>query len=550
MRTNSIRALGLALLLAACSDTDVPTGVPPSDLVTRPATLARAMTNQYFFDAWSWPDTFRVTPIHTVSARHGAGAPRLDARFDRQAWYDPYSWFYSDRDAFVSFAQAHPGNLYLIGDEENQQYEGIPNGAQNLATDYCSFIKAIYDADNSAKFSLSFDLNASHSFMESVKAAKGNTPCASMPDASWMAEWTIDIMADWNAGFTGFRNWVNSEAAWAVANGAKLTLGSWILGAAPSSAIYANRLLSAMELLAGHPNVAHSRYLAFEPWPQEAPDPHPLANAYGVLTPEGVVYANYQRTLSPNPFYLASDLGQGYMQWQSNVHGSVQFRRVYWQENVYIGGVQYFNAIGMHAPYSGVGQAEFAIPVGATSFISVFGFARQDNSNGGGDANGRVYVDGNLVWSQHIVGSTYNSTAYNVSISIPPHAKRLRLEVDNGSDGTHSGDQTTWGDPKFTGPGVTISGPPTVSQVGSQTWYANASGPDSYTMYWQASTDDENSWSDVGVGSSYTQYFSIEGPYTMILRAKMVNGAGRIRTSKFYVNVETHCPGGQINCQP
>jgi hypothetical protein len=157
-----------------------------------------------------------------------------------------------------------------------------------------------------------------------------------------------------------------------------------------------------------------------------------------------------------------------------------------------------------------------------------------------------VYVDGNPVWSAHIVGNVEN-VATNLSISIPAHAKRLRLVVDYGSDGTNNCDHTTWGDPYFAGPGVTISGPSTISQNGSAAWYASASGPDAYTMYWQSSTDDENSWSDVGTGSSYQRYFDSEGPYTMILRAKMVASNGAIRTSKFYVSVDAHC-GGAIIC--
>jgi hypothetical protein len=53
---------------------------------------------------------------------------------------------------------------------------------------------------------------------------------------------------------------------------------------------------------------------------------------------------------------------------------------VYWQFEVWIDGLRYEHAIGMHAPDNGVGFAEFKVPPGANFFQTVFGFARDDKN--------------------------------------------------------------------------------------------------------------------------------------------------------------------------
>jgi hypothetical protein len=130
---------------------------------------------------------------------------------------------------------------------------------------------------------------------------------------------------------------------------------------------------------------------------------------------------------------------------QDNIHGGLQFGKVYFNSTVIIDGHDYTgDALGMHAP-DGVGYAEFQIPRGAKFFKSVVGLARQDiNPNNYGQAICRVYVDQDLGWSQELRGTS----AKLVSIGIPSSARVLRLEVDG--EGNNWSDHTTWGNPRFT----------------------------------------------------------------------------------------------------
>ena len=151
-----------------------------------------------------------------------------------------------------------------------------------------------------------------------------------------------------------------------------------------------------------------------------------------------------QIQLAPDPFFLSSSPSSVLK--QSNVHGGLQLGKVYWQSEVWIEGLRYEHAVGMHAPDNGVGYADFKIPAGANFFQTVFGCARDDkNPNQYGNAVGRIYLDDDLVWESAVSGATAMHTP---SIPIPAGTKRLRLEVD--SQGTNFGDQTTWGDPNFT----------------------------------------------------------------------------------------------------
>jgi hypothetical protein len=503
------------------------------------------MADHAFFDAWSWKDTgtFRMTPIITVPANHEF-TPRFDPRFYRQV-YGKVTTEGSQHLGMADWARAHPGRLYLVGDEQNLK----TGDAAGLARDYCYFIDVIrgttnHDGDFTAKFSLSFTNSAGDAWLDELIAAiKITPPCSSMPMSQWMAEWTFDEMFTWDGGFDAFRNFVTNRTAWARAHGENgapgppLIVGSWMLDAGNDSLdgnpAYVQRLLSAMELLANHPDVAHSRYLHFEPHPDHH---HSLAYEDGTLTPEGVVYAAYQSSLSPNPFYLSDHYEK--FNGQSNIHGDLQWNSVYWQPEVWINGTRYYKALGMHAPASGTGTADFGIPIGAKYFRAVFGYARQDGSNCSGTDKGSIYVNGALVWSATISGNQGSTIVDVGTIPIPSTGGGLRLEVD--ALGDHMCAQTTWGNAAFYGPGISISGPAGIREVGSHPWTADIidiTGGGS--VEWSASFDNENSWSVVGSGSTYTRTFGPnEGPYTMILRAKLTSN-GAIRTSKLSVSVRT-----------
>jgi len=149
--------------------------------------------------------------------------------------------------------------------------------------------------------------------------------------------------------------------------------------------------------------------------------------------------------LSPDPFYLEAQ--RGFFLREFNIHGGLQWGRVYWQKNVWIGDKSYDHPLGMHAPDNGTGYADFKIPPGAKYFRTVFGLARDEkdpNPEKFGSAIGRIYLDGQAVWESGVSGP---AAIHSPAIEIRVGAKELRLEVD--SQGSNWGDQTTWGDPYF-----------------------------------------------------------------------------------------------------
>ncbi len=149
--------------------------------------------------------------------------------------------------------------------------------------------------------------------------------------------------------------------------------------------------------------------------------------------------------LSPDPFYL--DVNRTTLLVQKNIHGNIQWGRVYWQPEVWIDNVHYEHAVGMHPPENEIAYAEFKIPPGAMYFQTVFGLARQDiNPTNYGTAAGRILIDGKPVWESTVSGPQALTTP---RIPIPKGAKRLRLEVD--PLGTNWSDHATWGNAHFGG---------------------------------------------------------------------------------------------------
>ncbi len=149
--------------------------------------------------------------------------------------------------------------------------------------------------------------------------------------------------------------------------------------------------------------------------------------------------------LDPDPFYL--DANQNTLLAQANIHGNIQWGRVYWQPEVWIDNIRYEHAVGMHPPEKEIAYAEFKVPPGAKYFQTVFGLARQDTyPTSYGNVTGRIFIDSSLVWEGTVSGPQALTTP---RIPIPKGAKRLRLEVD--PVGTNWSDHATWGDSLFGG---------------------------------------------------------------------------------------------------
>src|ERR1043166_1306723 len=216
----SVFAVGLSLFLVACRD-------EPTDpkAITRRSPASRSMTNQQFFTAWSWPDDglgFRTTPIAVYVYAPGDYNSPLNPAFDRQ-WYTVVEPLgnHSNTDRFVNFALAHPGTLYLLGDEVSNASTdpNSPNpfhdDPQALANAYCAFLKPIWDRDHSATFSVDFSpAVVTREYVEAVNADRFAAGCGDVPISSWMPEWTINLMQHpWSDGLSGIKNEIDYWAA-------------------------------------------------------------------------------------------------------------------------------------------------------------------------------------------------------------------------------------------------------------------------------------------------------------------------------------------------
>lgn len=148
--------------------------------------------------------------------------------------------------------------------------------------------------------------------------------------------------------------------------------------------------------------------------------------------------------LAPDPYYLVDNHKSSFLQ-SSGAHGGLVWGGVFWQTEVWISGVRYHRAVGMVPPNNGIARAEFVIPAGARYFRSIFGLAREDkNPNSYGHAGGKVFIDGIQVWQGNL---SPQKRVTQLVIGVPAGARQLLLETD--SQGSHWGDNTTWGDPYF-----------------------------------------------------------------------------------------------------
>ncbi|MBL8591113.1 MAG: NPCBM/NEW2 domain-containing protein, partial [Devosia sp.] len=152
--------------------------------------------------------------------------------------------------------------------------------------------------------------------------------------------------------------------------------------------------------------------------------------------------------LSPDPYYLCIRHDECFQR-QETVHGGLTFGQPYWQATAFIGNDEYTgNCIGLHPPAGGRAKAYFAIPAGARWFRSIVGLARQDTTQGNGNAVVAVDVDGQRQWTERIAGSTRAGIHVNTgNIGIPEGAKLLTLISD--ADGDNWNDHVLWARPAF-----------------------------------------------------------------------------------------------------
>lgn len=287
-----------------------------------------------FFSAWSWQGEALTKPILTqpydVSQCWNApGNPCLDDAVYRQQWNNIW-----DIAPVATWAQAHHGHLYILGDavHDSGGFGGLyMHDPERFAGDYCRFVREVRARDPTSEFSPGLiEPWATREWLDGLasglQTAYGRGDCSTHP----VAEWEFNFYPKWSAGLEGFQSSVGVRVDWVASLpepiGAPVVLSSWTVAwkgdDVPNgdSVAYADRLREAKAWIFAHPKIIHARYGAYRPWPTDTPDPHPLADANGVLNASGRVYAQVTgridgpRAVRPNSncsWTVATAGGQG-----------------------------------------------------------------------------------------------------------------------------------------------------------------------------------------------------------------------------------------------
>ncbi len=129
-----------------------------------------------------------------------------------------------------------------------------------------------------------------------------------------------------------------------------------------------------------------------------------------------------------------------------NIHGGLQKNRVYWQDNINMGGSDYQKGLGMHPEKGTVSSVEYEVPDGAEWFRSLIGQACQNTAvSARGNFNYRVVINGAIVRKGNFNG-TCNRSPKNMDLPVTG-GQVLRLEVDG--NGTIHADHATWANARF-----------------------------------------------------------------------------------------------------
>ena len=305
VRSAMIPAALLCVIVSGCADQQTPTG-PKLPSVAR----TYDVPFNKFFVAWS--QSYSSSPIQTQMFA-------LDTRQDRQF----VNW-YVDQQA-LSFARANPGRLYIDGDEPDQYC----TTAYDYAGTYHDFVVAIRSADPTARVS-----PAGFSEPNPHCCPVPDVPCSNMHGIAYadqfysaylqrygvappVNEWRFHDfgVAFADGDLNGWWARVDSEAAWSVAHGANMVLGSWgFHGWREPVPAFQEHLKQAMGRLSNDSRINGAVYWSYEAWIES---PRPLANSDGSLTPEGQTYANPLTDIPTDVKIVGSANGNAKLLWSN-----------------------------------------------------------------------------------------------------------------------------------------------------------------------------------------------------------------------------------------
>ncbi len=277
-RFSAVALLSVAVLVSC--DAERPVGLRPAEPLS-----SITAPSEPFFIAWSY-EPFRTSPIQTQATSMNPGQYRI------------YTGF-SATPELLSFASTYPGRLYIHGDEPDQACMA----PYDYAGYYKPYVDAILAVDPTAKFS-----PAGLAEPNAYCCPPGDTACYnSMHSTSYAQKFYDQYIArygvpprvnEWrfhNLGlnpvndYATWKSQVQAMAAWSVAHGAPMYLGSWgFLWWSQPQAQLLSHVHDAMEFLMADGRINGAAWWSYE----DTSTPRYLKNSDGSLTPEGERYAN------------------------------------------------------------------------------------------------------------------------------------------------------------------------------------------------------------------------------------------------------------------
>jgi hypothetical protein len=200
--------------------------------------------------------------------------------------YAAYTKYIANIPADTQWAAAHPGELYIFGDEPDVL--GI--AAADYAEKYHDYVIAMRTADPTARFSPagfsqpSSDPNRTIHFTDYAQQfwdaynAKYGTP----PPVD---EWRFHVFS-YSTDLTTWKSLVNSAVSWSSQHGAPMVLGSFGFPP-PSNTDVRTAERDMMRFIAAKPQIVSAVWYDFEPRSDAA---HTINKDNGNLSPEGQVF--------------------------------------------------------------------------------------------------------------------------------------------------------------------------------------------------------------------------------------------------------------------
>ncbi len=293
----------VSLILSGCIDQE-PAG-PELTSVTRTADVSFSK----FFVAWS--ESYASSPIQMQTFT-------LDARQDRQ-----YAEWNPDQNV-LSFAAANRGRLYIDGDEPDQ-YCITPS---DYATMYHDFVAGVRGADPTARVSPAgfaepnakccppddavckstmHSIGYADQFYNIYKQRYGVVP----PVTEWrFHDFGVSIPL---GDVSGWWSRVDKDAAWSVAHGANMVLGSWgFMGWREPASDYQEHMKQAIGRILSDKRINGAVYWSYQQW---LGNPHYLVNSDGSLTPEGQTFVNPLTDIPVGVKIAGSADGRAMLRW-------------------------------------------------------------------------------------------------------------------------------------------------------------------------------------------------------------------------------------------